>query len=97
VLLVATLQKSCSALFGHSKNGKCIFYVEIQKTLVTKVVGLVKMHISTKNGTIIPKFDMELAQIMVTWLESQENSCLVATFCEEFSYESLRCHVWYFS
>jgi hypothetical protein len=37
------------------------FYVEIQKTLVTKVVGLVKMHILTKNGTIIPKSAMELA------------------------------------
>jgi hypothetical protein len=36
------------------KNVKCIFYVETQKTLVTKVVGLVEMHISTKNGTMVP-------------------------------------------
>jgi hypothetical protein len=38
------------------KNGKCIFYVESQKTLVTKVVGLAKMHISTKkwdHGSIV--------------------------------------------
>jgi hypothetical protein len=51
---------------GHLKNGKCIFHVEIEKTLVTKVVGNAKMHISTKNGTIVPKFAVELAQTMVT-------------------------------
>jgi hypothetical protein len=31
----------------HLKNGKCIFYVEIGKTLVAKVVGNAKIHIST--------------------------------------------------
>jgi hypothetical protein len=36
------------------KNVKCIFYVETQKTLVTKVFGLAEMHISTKNGTMVP-------------------------------------------
>jgi hypothetical protein len=30
------------------------FYVETEKTLVTKVVGNAKMHIYTKNGTIVP-------------------------------------------
>jgi hypothetical protein len=49
----------------HLKNGKCIFNVETGKTLVAKVVGNAKMHISTKNGTMIPKFAMELAQTMV--------------------------------
>jgi hypothetical protein len=49
----------------HLKNGKCIFYVETGKTLVVKVVGNVKMHISTKNGTMVPKFAVELAQTMV--------------------------------
>jgi hypothetical protein len=39
---------------GHWKNGKCIFYVETKKTLVTKVVGHEKMHISTQNGTMVP-------------------------------------------
>jgi hypothetical protein len=39
---------------GHQKNGKCIFYVETKKTLVTKVVGNAKMHISTKNGIMVP-------------------------------------------
>jgi hypothetical protein len=39
---------------GHWKNVKCIFYVETQKTLVTMVVGLAEMHISTKNGTMVP-------------------------------------------
>jgi hypothetical protein len=47
------------------KNGKCIFYVETRKTLVAKVVCNAKMHISTKNGTIVPKFAVELAQTMV--------------------------------
>jgi hypothetical protein len=39
---------------GHLKNGKCIFYVETQKSLVAKVVGNAKMHISTKNGAMVP-------------------------------------------
>jgi hypothetical protein len=39
---------------GHLKNGKCNFYVETKKTLVTKVVGNAKMHIFTKNGTLVP-------------------------------------------
>jgi hypothetical protein len=30
------------------------FYVETKKILVTKVVGLTKMHISIKNGTMVP-------------------------------------------
>jgi hypothetical protein len=30
------------------------FYVETEKTLVTKVVGNAKMHICTKNGTMVP-------------------------------------------
>jgi hypothetical protein len=53
--LVAPSQKS--TYFnpsGHLKNGKCIFYVETEKTLVAKVVGNGKMHISTKNGTMVP-------------------------------------------
>jgi hypothetical protein len=64
--LVATSQKStCFDPPGHLKNGKCIFYVETGKTLVAKVVWNAKMHISTKNGTMVPKFAMELAQTMV--------------------------------
>jgi hypothetical protein len=30
------------------------FYVETEKTLVTKFGGHAKMHISTKNGTMVP-------------------------------------------
>jgi hypothetical protein len=41
------------------------FYVENRKTLVAKVVGNAKIHISTKNGTMVPKFAVELAQTMV--------------------------------
>jgi hypothetical protein len=66
--LVAPSQKCTSFdLSGHLKNGECIFYVETEKTLVAKVVGDAKMHISTKNGTMVPQFSMELAQTMVTW------------------------------
>jgi hypothetical protein len=43
------------------------FYVETKKTLVSKVVGNAKMHISTKKGTTVPQFAVELAQTMVTW------------------------------
>jgi hypothetical protein len=39
--------------------------VETGKTLVANVVGNAKMHISTKNGTMVPKFAMELAETMV--------------------------------
>jgi hypothetical protein len=64
--LVAPSQKSTRfRLSGHPKNGKCIFYVETRKTLVAKVVGNAKMHISTKNGTMVPKFAVELAETMV--------------------------------
>jgi hypothetical protein len=45
--------------------GNAFFYVETGKTLLAKVVGNAKMHISTKNGTMIPKFAVELAQTMV--------------------------------
>jgi hypothetical protein len=59
--------------------------VESQKTLVMKVVGHGKMHISTKNGIEIQKFGMERAKTKVTWLESQVNSCLVPYFVKSFS------------
>jgi hypothetical protein len=39
--------------------------VETGKTLIAKVVGNAKMHISPKNGTMVPKFAVELAQTMV--------------------------------
>jgi hypothetical protein len=66
--LVAPSQKStCFDPSGHLKNGKCIFNVETEKTLVAKVVGNANMHISTKNGTMVPQFAVELAQTMVIW------------------------------
>jgi hypothetical protein len=66
--LVAPSQKStCFDPSGHLKNGKCIFYVETGKTLVAKMVGNAKMHISTKNRTMVPKFAVELAQTMVIY------------------------------
>jgi hypothetical protein len=39
--------------------------VETEKTLVAKLVGNAKMHISTKNGTMVAKFAVEVAQTMV--------------------------------
>jgi hypothetical protein len=64
--LVAPSQKStCFDPSGYPKNGKCIFYVETTKTLVATVIGNAKMQISTKNGTMVPKFAVELAQTMV--------------------------------
>jgi hypothetical protein len=42
--------------------------VASQKSLVTKVVGLGKMHISAKNGVKIQKFAIEVSKIMVTWV-----------------------------
>jgi hypothetical protein len=66
--LVAPSQKS--TYFdpsGHLKNGKCIFYLETEKTLVAKVVGNAKMQISTKNGTMVPQVAVELAQTMLPW------------------------------
>jgi hypothetical protein len=65
VPLVATSQKIRVVPLPATEKWKMHFYVEIQKTLVTKVVGLVNMHISPKNGIMIRKFSMELAHTMV--------------------------------
>jgi hypothetical protein len=56
--------------------------VETEKTLVAKVVGNEKMHISTKNGTMARKTKRTPA-----WkhLSVKESTC-----------EPLVCHVWYF-
>jgi hypothetical protein len=47
--------------------GNAFFMWKPKKTLVAKVVGNAKMHISTQNGTIVQQFAVELAQTMVTW------------------------------
>jgi hypothetical protein len=53
--LVAPSQKcTCFDPSGHLNNGKCIFFLKTEKTLVAKVVGNSKMHIYTKNGTMVP-------------------------------------------
>jgi hypothetical protein len=66
-LMDPSQKSTCFDPSGHLKNRKCIFYVETEKILVEKVVGNAKMHISTKNGTIVPQLAVELAQTMVTW------------------------------
>jgi hypothetical protein len=40
---------------------------------------------SAKNGVKIQKFDVEVSKTMVTWVESQVNSYLVAFFVKSFS------------
>jgi hypothetical protein len=52
-LVALHTKNTCFDPSGHLKNGKCIFFVETEKTLVTKVVGNAKVHISTKNGTMV--------------------------------------------
>jgi hypothetical protein len=64
---------------------KIHFYGASKKSLVIKVVGLGIMHIYTKNWVKIQKFAVKLAQIMVKWVESQVNSCLVPFFVKSFS------------
>jgi hypothetical protein len=49
-------------LLGTNKIENPLFFVASQKTLVTKVVGIGKMHNPTKNWIKIQKFPMELAQ-----------------------------------
>jgi hypothetical protein len=65
------------------------------KTLVSKVLGNVKMHMFAKNGVNILNFGMKIAQTKLNWVESQVNSSLVPFF-EEFFSKTLICHVCYF-
>jgi hypothetical protein len=83
---------------GHLKNGKYIFYVETGKTLVAKVVGNAEMHISTKNGTMVPKFAMELAQTMViSHGKTKRTPAWKHLSVRKSTCEPLGSHVWYFS
>jgi hypothetical protein len=59
--------------------------VSTQKSLVTKVVGNGKMHITAKNGVKIQKCSMKLAQTKLNWEESQVKSSLVLFFVKSFS------------
>jgi hypothetical protein len=56
-----------------------------QKTLVAKVVGNGKMHITAKRRVKIHNFVIELAQTKHNWVESQVKSSLVAFFLKTFS------------
>jgi hypothetical protein len=48
-------------------------------------VGLANMHMLAKNRVKIQKFAMKVSKTMVTWVESQVNSCLVPFFVKCFS------------
>jgi hypothetical protein len=54
VPLVATSQKTPVLTPPATGKMKMHFYVETKKTLVPKVVGHAKMHISTQNRTMVP-------------------------------------------
>jgi hypothetical protein len=72
--------------------------VETEKTLVAKVVGNAKMHISTKNGTMVPQFAVELAQTMVTWQgKTKRTHASKHLSVRESTCGPLGWHVWYFS
>jgi hypothetical protein len=58
---------------------------ELKKTLVIKVVGNGKMHITAKNGVKIQNFAIELAQTKLNCEESQVKSSLVPFFVKSFS------------
>ena len=86
LFMVATSQKTTHfALYVHEQKGKSIFCAEKQKTLVGKVVGHEKMHISAKNGVMIRKFAMVLAVTKLTWVESQGNSYMVPNSVKDSS------------
>jgi hypothetical protein len=82
---------------GTKKNRKTTFYVASKKSLVTKVVGLRKMHMSAKNGVKIQKFAMKLAKNHGHMGRKPGELLLGGIFCEEFFYETLVCLVLYFS
>jgi hypothetical protein len=66
---------------------KIHFSMATQKTLVTKVVGNRKMHISPKNRAKIQSFAIELTETKLNWIESQVKSYLVAIFVKSLSME----------
>jgi hypothetical protein len=81
-LVAPSKKRTCFDPSGHLKNGKCIFYVETEKTLVEKVVGNAKMHTPQKMG---PWFHSLLWNLHKPWSsgkEDQENSCLEAPLYE---------------
>jgi hypothetical protein len=97
-LVAPSLKSTCFDPSGHLKNGKCIFYVETEKTLVAKVVGNAKMHISTKNGTMVPQFAVELAQNHGHLArKTKRTPAWKHLFVKESTCEPLGCYVWYFS
>jgi hypothetical protein len=78
--------------------GNAFFYVETEKTIVAKVVGNAKMHISTKNGTMVPQFAVELAKNHGHLARKTKRTLAWKhLFVKDSTCEPLGCHVWYFS
>jgi hypothetical protein len=81
---------------GINKNGKSIFCVATQKSLVTKVVGIGNMHISVKKWGQYSKVCYR-ACINQAQLGRKSSEVLFgAIFYEEFFSKMLVCHVLYF-
>jgi hypothetical protein len=85
VPFVATSQKTAVLpLWGTEKMENAFFMWKFKNTSYKSCRPCKYAHLHQK-WDHDSNFAMELAQTMVSWLESQQNSCLVATFCEEFS------------
>jgi hypothetical protein len=68
-----------------------------QKTLVMKVVGNGNMHITAKNGGQGSNFCYKTCTNQAQLGRKPSEVLLGGIFCEEFFYETLVLHVWYFS
>jgi hypothetical protein len=72
------------------------YQLKLKKNLVTKVVGNRKMHIAAKNGGQDSKVCYRTCTNLAQVGRKPSEILLGGMFCEEFFYETLVCHVWYF-
>jgi hypothetical protein len=97
--LVATSQKNtCFDPSDHLKNGKGIFYVETEKTLVTKVCWECKdahLHQKWDHGSIVCWGTCTNHGHLAR--KTKKTPAWKHLFVKEFTCEPLACHVWYFS
>ena len=66
--------------FGHSKNGKWIFRAKKMKTHSGNIVWNSKMHPCAQYEIIWTNYAMNVAIILIIWLESHESSRMIAHF-----------------
>ena len=82
--------------FGHSENGKCIFYEKKMKTPLGNIVCNSKMHPFAQYEIIWTNYAMNLAIRLIIWLESHESSEMIAHFWEHFFKIIIVLQVYYF-